>query len=37
MWSPWMAHHFHLQRNDMVAQSIRLAEIVAMWDATKEK
>lgn len=35
MWAPWMAHWFHLQKNDIVTQNIRLTEIVAMWDSLK--
>lgn len=35
MWAPWLAHWFHLQRNDLVAQNVTLGEIVAMWDASK--
>lgn len=32
MWGPWMAAHFHLQRNDLVANNITLFEIIGMWD-----
>lgn len=35
MWSPWQAHWFHLQKNDLVRQNITLDELVAMWDSIK--
>lgn len=35
MWSPWMAFHYHLQKNDLVEQNVTLDEIVAMWDGIK--
>lgn len=36
MWAPWMAHHFHLQRSDMVRENISLREFLAMWDGVNE-
>jgi hypothetical protein len=35
MWGPWMAHHFHIQRNDLIANNVTIDEVLAMWDATK--
>jgi hypothetical protein len=34
MWAPWVAHHFHLKRGDMV--DVTLREFLAMSESVKD-
>lgn len=36
MWAGWLAHWFHIQKNDIVDQNITLGEYVGMWDSVKD-